>query len=272
MANTAIVETTTATKEYLTVRQLKQYERNGFLIVPSVFSASEIVTIRAAFLRLHARSQALKETHEYNTSQFVISKAPTAAVDAYATLRVVWAGGAEPILERLGSDDRLLGLASAILGTEAMVQLINQAHFKHPNDGVSFHWHQDSKHRRQGTDQFRDLDGHGSFVETLTAIDPMTASNGPLEILVGSHQEGHLGMEHSAELERMLRTYTKHVVTLNPGDVLLLSPFATHRSLENCGEMSRYAFLNGFALLGASRRIYPGCGLGRFRKLGHKSS
>ena len=157
-------------------------------------------------------------------------------------------------------------MARDVLGSNELIQLINQAHFKHPYDGVDFPWHQDSRHRRQGTALFTDLDGKGSFVETLTAIDPMTPDNGPLEVLIGSHKEGHLE-NFQDHLPRLLSTYQQHTVEMNPGDVLLCSPFIVHQSLVNTGRQSRYVFLNGFALPGASRRVYPGCGLGRLRRI-----
>ena len=148
-----------------------------------------------------------------------------------------------------------------------MVQLINQAHFKRSKDGVWFPWHQDSKHRRQGTELFEDLNGKGSFVESLLAIDPMADDNGPIEVLIGSHREGHLYEGLSQRLPQLQSRYPKATLHMNPGDVLLMSPFTVHQSLPNQGHRPRYTFLNGYALPGASRRIYPGCGLGVKRRL-----
>jgi len=215
---------------------------------------------------MHQKSQSLADTSEIDGSLYVIGPPQAKSSFKTATLRVVWAGGDEPILDTLGSHPRLLAIASAVLGSNSLMQLINQAHFKHPYDGVDFPWHQDSRHRRQGTELFTDLDGMGSFVETLTAIDPMTPNNGPLEVLIGSHKEGHLE-NFQDHLPRLLTTYQQHTVEMNPGDVLLCSPFIVHQSLVNTGSQSRYVFLNGFALPGASRRIYPGCGLGRLRQI-----
>ena len=36
------------------------------------------------------------------------------------------------------------------------------------------------------------MNGLGSFVETITAIDAMTLDNGPIRVIPGSHLSGHL--------------------------------------------------------------------------------
>ena len=84
--------------------------------------------------------------------------------------RIVWCGAAEPVLLKYGEDARLTFPSSQLLGSNEMEQLICQAHFKLPADGVGFGWHQDSDHRRYGTDQWTDLNGRGSFVQTLMAV------------------------------------------------------------------------------------------------------
>ena len=267
MAKTAYACEPSHTPGWLNPQQLNAYHRDGFLLIPTVFTPTEISAIRSGFWRLNEISQSLTHDATIETSRFVVRPAPDTSDHMMATHRVVWAGGAEPVLDQFGHDNRLLRLASSILNRETMVQLINQAHFKYPGDGVAFPWHQDSKHRRQGTELFHDLNGQGSFVETITAVDPMTLDNGPLEVLIGSHYAGHLGDTYGAQLPQLLETYASKTIVMAAGDVLLLSPFTTHRSLPNTGNTSRFAFLNGFALPGASRRIYPGCGLGRFRRL-----
>ena len=89
-----------------------------------------------------------------------------------------WAGGTEPELLAIGNDERLTRPAADLLESSAMEQLLSQAHFKRPHDGVTFGWHQDIQHRDKGNDTWSDLNGRGSFVQTLIAIDDMTADSG----------------------------------------------------------------------------------------------
>lgn len=47
----------------------------------------------------------------------------------------------------------------------ALPPIPHQAHYKEPGDGVSFPFHQDSKHRRMAFGDFVDVTGQGSYVQ-----------------------------------------------------------------------------------------------------------
>ena len=100
-----------------------------------------------------------------------------------------------------GKDHRLLGMASQLLGSNEMNQLINQAHFKIPGDNVAFPWHQDSENRGYGKPGWKDVNGRGSFVQQAIAIDDVTEENGPLKFIPGSCKLGHLGLLSRSEEE-----------------------------------------------------------------------
>jgi ectoine hydroxylase-related dioxygenase (phytanoyl-CoA dioxygenase family) len=127
---------------------------------------------------------------------------------------------------------------------------------------VRFHFHQDSYHRRYGTELFTDVNGRGSFVQTLTAIDPMTADNGGLFVVPGSHLGGHIPTLDGRLPEGSFDRGAAIPVELAAGDTLLLSPFTIHGSGPNLGRVPRRVFINGFASPGANRRDYPGAGFG----------
>ena len=55
-------------------------------------------------------------------------------------------------------------------------------------------WHQDSTHRRYGQEEWRDVNGRGSYVQTATALDDVTADSGPIEFIRGSARLGHVGL------------------------------------------------------------------------------
>ena len=71
-----------------------------------------------------------------------------------------------------------------------MDHLLNQAHFKRPRDGVTFGWHQDIQHRDKGNGTWTDVNGRGSFVQTVIALDEMTPDSGPLKFMPGSAEVG----------------------------------------------------------------------------------
>jgi ectoine hydroxylase-related dioxygenase (phytanoyl-CoA dioxygenase family) len=240
--------------------QVETFFERGFLVVPGVFAEGEIAEMRRAFSRLQQTAEYLGESRMFRGSQFVIERAGGGQVRIQ---RIVWCGAAEPVLSTYGRDPRLLELASRILGSREMNQLINQAHFKLPGDGVAFPWHQDSTHRRFGRGEWRDLNGKGSYVQTVTAIDDVCRDNGPLELIPGSNRLGHLGLSEEEPLPPGLLNRETVAATMRAGDVLLFGPYTLHRSRPNVSNRPRRVLINGFAYPGANSRVYPGEGAGR---------
>ncbi len=231
--------------------------RDGFAVVRGVLSPAELAEIAGAFDRLLALARTLPGTTDVDGSRFVVDPSP------FRVRRVVWCGGAEPVLGAYGGDPRFVALASAVLGVEPVVQLVQQAHFKLPGDDVAFDWHQDASNRRYGTDLFTDVDGRGSFVQLALAVDPMGPENGGLAFLPGSHRAGFLADVHTGALPPGSFDASVAVAPrLSAGDVVVFGPFAVHGSEPNRSAVSRRLFLQGYAAPGANRRVYPGCGTG----------
>lgn len=238
---------------------LREFSEKGYTVLPSVFGARDLARMRLAFKRLERRAQHVEERSLVDGSLFVTERTPGGRLKIE---RIVWCGGAEPVLSRFGRERSIVAAAAELLGSPAVDQLINQAHIKNPGDGVSFHFHQDSYHRRYGTELFTDVNGKGSFVQTLTAIDPMTPGNGGLLVVPGSHLLGHIPTLDGRLPEGSFDRNAAVPVELAPGDTLLLSPFTVHGSGPNLGRTPRRLFINGFASPGANRRDYPGAGFG----------
>jgi ectoine hydroxylase-related dioxygenase (phytanoyl-CoA dioxygenase family) len=172
----------------------------------------------------------------------------------------VWAGGAEPGLLELSEDPRLVEPALALLGTQRCEQLLCQAHYKMPNDGVAFDWHQDIQHRDKGNDTWRDVNGRGSYVQTILLVDDMTEENGPLEFVpmnaVTVDVTGRLLVDGGATVDASRAI----PVTGRAGDVLFFGPYAVHGSTPNQSSKPRRVLINGYAAPGANKRYYPGRG------------
>jgi ectoine hydroxylase-related dioxygenase (phytanoyl-CoA dioxygenase family) len=239
--------------------EISAFFETGFLVLKGVFGPGEIATLVQGFERLETRAQALAETTLVGDSLFVLERKPGARLRIE---RIVWCGGAEPELGRLSRTQQLTVPAMQLLGGPEMDQLINQAHVKNPGDGLSFHFHQDSYHRRYGTELFRDVNGRGSFVQTLTAVDPMSPENGGLWVVPGSHLLGHIPTADGHLPDGSFDAGAAIPLVMDAGDAVLLSPFTVHGSGLNSGTAPRRVFINGFACPGANRRIYPGAGTG----------
>lgn len=245
----------------LSQAELAAFRGQGFVVVPDVWTAAEVTEMREAFARLAVDAAQLDGAVMHRGAQFVVDHDGGRC----RIHRVVWCGAAEPSLSRYGADPRLLSLAAQVLGTRELDQLINQAHFKRPGDGVAFPWHQDSAHRRFGTELWDDVTGRGSFVEIVTALDDSDASNGGLSFLPGSNRLGHLAPAPGVRSldASALDISTAVTPTLHAGSCVLFGPYTVHGSGANESDRPRRLFLNGFAAAGANRRVYPGEGAGR---------
>jgi ectoine hydroxylase-related dioxygenase (phytanoyl-CoA dioxygenase family) len=245
----------------LSAEQVRAFYEQGFALVPDVFGEDELARMRTAFDRLRRMACALREPGMHRGSQFVIER--NAGRPAVRIHRIVWCGAAEPVLSRYGMDERLLAMAAQLLGSREMSQLINQAHFKQPGDGVEFPWHQDSTHRRFGQDVWRDVNGRGSYVQTVTAIDDVEEDNGPLRLIPGSCRLGHVQNGAEGALPEALDECCAVTACMRAGSVLLFGPYTFHSSPPNRSDRARRIFINGFACPGANTRVYPGDGAGR---------
>ena len=252
-------------------------EADGFCVLRAVFSPAEVAALAAAFARLEAQAAGLPRPPpgpapapapasggggaggvkvQAGGSEFVLEGA--------SLRRVAWAGAAEPELLRFGRDPRLLAVVREALGGPARADhLVCQAHFKLPGDGTWFPLHQDSTHRGHGTPDWEDVNGRGSYVQTLVAVDAATRLNGPVEFLRGSHREGHLGLpycEGAQTEDPRLGAFLadRCAAELAPGDVAVFGPYVVHGSQPNESASPRRAFVNGFAFPGANRKRYPG--------------
>ncbi len=236
----------------------REFFDTGYLVLRGFFPQAQVAVLAAAFDRLEARAQSLTSTGNVGEALFVVE----AGSSPVRIDRIVWCGGAEPVLGELGRAPRLLSPVAALLGSREMDQLINQAHIKNPGDGVAFAFHQDSSHRRYGTDLFHDVNGRGSFVQTITALDAMNEDNGGLFVLPESHGRGHVPTQDGRLPPEAFDLSHAVPLRLDPGDTALLSPFVVHGSGPNHGATKRRLFINGFASPGANRREYPGAGRG----------
>ena len=239
--------------------QISEFFADGYLVLRGVFGARELAQMEQGFVRLEARAQALRETALVDGSLFVVERRPSGQLRIE---RIVWCGGAEADLGRLGRVKELTLPASQLLGGPEIDQLINQAHIKNPGDGTAFHFHQDSYHRRYGTELWSDVNGRGSFVQTLTAVDAANADNGGLWVVPRSHLGGHIPTVDGRLPDGSFDARAALPLTLSAGDTVLFGPFTVHGSGLNAGASPRRVFINGFCCPGANRREYPGAGTG----------
>lgn len=239
----------------LTQRQMDDFYDVGYFVVENLFSSTEVAALGDYFDRLQAKAERLSQTKMIGGTRFVVEKG--------RIHRIVWCPGYLPEIDTFAQDPRLCKPAAQLLGSNEILQLISQAHYKLPGDRVSFPLHQDTENRGYGTLDWVDVNGRGSYVQTLMAIDPMTSQNSPLQVVPGSSRLGHLDLDKGNRREELLKEVKLETLTLTPGSVIFFHPYLIHGSGENHSVNPRRVFINGFAFPGSNRRIYPGAGKGR---------
>ena len=165
----------------LTDEQTREFHDTGWIVIESLFDAAEVLRMIQCFEALEAMAADMPGTGLRDGAYFVLGEKNNEKV----IKRVVWAGGCQPYLLTIGADPRLTGPASRLLGSPQMEQLLCQAHFKRPNDGVVFGWHQDIQHRDKGNGTWREVNGKGSFVQTLIVLVEMSEDSGPIHLIPG---------------------------------------------------------------------------------------
>jgi hypothetical protein len=251
---------------FLSLDEIRDYFEIGWIVRPALFRADEVARMLTCFDELEAIAGELTETGLHRGSYFVLGEKNGRQV----LRRIVWAGGCQRYLLAIGSDERLTVPCAQLLRSNAMDQLLNQAHFKRPRDGVVFDWHQDIQHRDKGEGTWTDVNGSGSFVQTLIVLDEMTPESGPLQFIPGSSKWGRVdfgdgGYDPSQARKRPAQFREEDAVTIaaQPGDTLFFGPYTVHASFENLSDRYRRVLINGYASPGANRRIYHGDGAGR---------
>lgn len=193
------------------------------------------------------------------TKQGILDGTILPSLHVLSLRHVAWVGKEEKVLEDYGRHPSLLQLATSLLDIHALQRdghgsidmIINQSHFKEPNDGVAFPWHQDSMHRRMAFGDFIDVNGHGSYVQIILAVDDTTADAGPVMFIPNSGQVGHLNGQAGLDPSKVEASHTAVAPLLKRGDCVCLNPFTIHGSKPNTSAHWRRTFINGFAYPGA---------------------
>lgn len=251
----------------LSADEIQEFFEVGWITRRALFNAGEVSRMRACFDELEAIARQLTETGLHRGACFVLGEKNGGQV----IKRVVWAGGCKRYLLAIGNDPRLTAPCAQLLHSDAMDHLLNQAHFKRPRDGVVFDWHQDIQHRDKGNGTWTDVNGRGSFVQTLIVLDEMVPDSGPLLFMPGSSNWGRVGFGTNADCNpcgakqklAQCRSEAAVMIAAQPGDTLFFGPYTAHASFENTSDQYRRVLINGYASPGANRRDYPGSGIGR---------
>ena len=213
----------------LSAGQLAEFDRDGYVFLPEMFSRAEAEMLRVEADAVYAldRQEVWRET----------SGAPRTAFAAHTY--------SEPF-RRLGRHPRLVRPVEQLLGGPVYMHQF-KVNAKAAFDGEVWQWHQD-----YGTWQRDDAMPEPLAMNVAVFLDEVTAANGPLLFLPGSHRQGAYEAGHDlATTSYPLWTLDRATVTAlaeqggivapvgPPGSMLLFHGCLVHASPPNISPFGR---------------------------------
>ncbi|MFI5356352.1 MAG: phytanoyl-CoA dioxygenase family protein [Opitutales bacterium] len=230
----------------LTLEQIRAYDRDGFVLVPDVFSPAEV-----KILQDHAERERPGETlHK------VVDKSGRESKLA------AWVNIAEDVFGAVTSSPRVVGAAQMLL-REEVYHWHSKLSVKQPRTGGAWEWHQDYGY------WYDDGCLYPRMISCMVALDPATRENGCLKVLVGSHHlgrcnHGRVASQTGADPERLAALEALlpvHYCEASAGSVLFFHCNTFHSSEANNSPRPRRAYICCYNTL--SNLPYGGKGHGK---------
>jgi hypothetical protein len=209
--------------------QLAAYERDGYLLVRSLFDAEETDLLRRA-----AKEDRALDAHAYGMDDGEGGRVRLS----------LWNHPGEGIYGMFARCRRVVESCEQLLDDE-VYHYHSKMIMKDAKVGGAWAWHQDYGYWYQNGVLYPDL------VSVFLAVDPATRENGCLQVVRGSHRLGRIdhvltGEQAGADRERVERVLERlplvHVA-MDPGDALFFHPNTLHRSDRNTSEHPRWSMI-----------------------------
>ncbi len=203
-------------QEYLSKEQLEDFDRDGFLVLPAMYSGAEIDRLSTWIDELSTKlPEAGREMIYFEDSLTEPGKRILSRIEKFADHHQQ--------LHDFIYGQRMISIASQILGDQAVL-FKEKINFKMPGGG-GFEPHQDIQ---PGWDDYCPY-----FISVLVTIDESTIANGCLELASGFHKKGLLGEKWKPLTEEQLKGITFKHYPMSPGDVAFFDCFVPHQSKPN---------------------------------------
>jgi ectoine hydroxylase len=213
-----------------TPAQREQYERDGYVIVPSLFDTEEIGLMRDAMEQDPALRASLYDRKD---------------AEGKSTRMALWNHPGDSVYGLAARSRRVVDTMEDMLGGE-VYHYHSKLTAKEPYDGGAWEWHQDYGYWYHNGCMYPYM---GSV---MVALDRANRENGCLQVLRGSHLMGRVdhgvlpGEQVGADLRRveeMKKQLELVYVELEPGDALFFHANVMHRSDQNRSPNRRWTVL-----------------------------
>ena len=209
--------------------QIQAFDRDGFVLVPDMFSPLEIETLLATV----GKDGPLDKV-TFNVTDNAGRESKLA----------FWADIRKDIFGAVSSSPRVVDNARMLL-REDVYHWHSKVSMKQPRTGGAWEWHQDYGY------WYGDGCLYPRMVSCMIALDPATRENGCLKVIVGSHLLGRL--DHGkvagqvgadqARVEEVMKRLPVHYCEAPSGSALFFHGNTFHSSEANLSDKPRNAYL-----------------------------
>ncbi len=227
------------------------FHQHGYAVIKNVFNADEVAALKHAADRAKRRGLKVGRSFRHGNLGYWIKDDPYIGTNV---IGMQWPSYDEAVLELHRRDPRMFTLLEPLIGRNIR-QIVNQLHWKTPGSTFAVSFHRDRINRRPA-EAFRAL--ATSYVQTASVIDPMTAENGALLLVPGSHRREprseHPGTGNfvAGNLSRAYLSGEGYCdadllsIHAEPGDVALWHVDTIHGSEMNQSSRDRCLYINGY--------------------------
>ena len=213
-----------------TPEQRAAYERDGFVLIRSLFDTEEITLLRSA---IETDPQLHASLYDRNDAS------------GKATRMATWNHPGDSVYGLAARSHRVVDTMEEMLGGE-VYHYHSKLTAKEPRDGGAWEWHQDYGYWYHNGCVFP------TMASVMVALDKTTRENGCLQVIRGSHHAGRVehgvlpGQQVGADprrVEEMLKSLELVYAEMEPGDGLFFHANVMHRSDQNRSENRRWTVL-----------------------------
>ena len=226
----------------LTDKQIKQYNKNGFLLVKNLIPLSIIDEINDLCKKFNhitkddwkiGKEMAYYETNKMNSEKRILMRVEN-LVDFY------------PLISNVAQSKEIFSTLEKIMG-EKIILFKDKINFKNPGSG-GFRPHQDPNKSW--------LKFSNKFCNALITISESAIDNGCIELAPEGHKLGLIPQDGTGLLpENTVKNLSFKMIPTSPGDVVFFDALSPHRSKSNNSKSQRInLYLTYNALMDGNHR------------------
>ncbi|HTQ29372.1 MAG TPA: phytanoyl-CoA dioxygenase family protein [Puia sp.] len=220
----------------LTPAQVREYHKEGFVVVRNFCSAAEIGRLYKVALEDDAMKKNALDLNDQSGKKTRLS---------------LWFTPGNDVFGYLTRSEKMVRSVAALLDSDAPV-----CHFhsklmqKEPRVGGAWEWHQDYGYWYKNQFMFPD-----QLISVMIALTAANKENGCLQVIRGSHKLGRVNHGFAGEqvgadmvmVNNALNTMELLYCDLQPGDALFFHPNLLHRSEANLSEFPRWSIISCYS-------------------------